>query len=406
MKKGIITVMVILLTSILFFFGCTEEVILYDLPTTYLKPDTVLIDSIKLGTYQSPPLMGALTDLYFGSEDGYINNFTLVRFSEWAQTGNIVHISALADSTNHIDSLVLTLTASDTVIATEVSFDLFYFPESEDSIFSEMSHYKNITESDVSSSVLIGSSSISQAEPDSTETINPILKFKIGDFLNVANELADTSANNNFTFLIKESTPLNKMVAFKSRESAILPQLTAYYRTEEDTLHSDFFSVQDVSIIEPAELSEDDKNFATVCRAKGLKSIVQLYYDTTIISREELLIQSAKLYLTANDIDSSNYRISSSALLDPVELMDFWIVEEDEYQIEGDITVDDTLKLDQFVPQIRSYLQSINNQDLENNGLKIYSNVNSDPFKSIHFKKNQASSDTLNSYLRVLYVIP
>ena len=224
--------------------------------------------------------MGSLPNLYFGSENGYTNNFTLIRVSEWSQTGNIIHISSLTDSARILDSLVFTITLSDTVISTETSFDLFYFPDSEDSLFSEMSHYQNITEADIINGALISNSSLFQSLADSNETINPVLRFKIEDINLVATSLSDTSRNNNLSFLIKESSQLDQMIAFESRESGILPSLTAYYRTTTDTLESNFFSVQDISILEPAELSADDKNFATVCRAKGLKSIVQISYDT------------------------------------------------------------------------------------------------------------------------------
>ncbi len=406
MKNSLLIAIFILLISNSLFLSCTEEPILFDLPDTYLSLDTLFLDQITSGTYQTPPLMGPLPNLYFGSENGYTNNFTLIRVAEWSQTGNIVHIASLTDSNRFLDSLVFTLTLSDSVISTETSFDLFYFPESGDSLFSEMSHYQNITEGDMSNAELISTSALFQAEADPGETITPVLSFKIDDIESVANALSDTSSNNNLSFLIKESSQLDKIIAFKSRESGILPSLTAYYRTATDTLESNFFAVQDISILVPAELSEDDKNFITVCRAKGLKSILQFSYDTSVISREELLIQSAKLFMTSNEFDTSNFRVSASPLLEPIELQKFWAEDQDNYEISNDITIDDTLKQDQMVLQIRAYLQAINNQDLENNGLKFYANINSDPFKSIHFRKNQDILESLNSYIRVLYVAP
>ena len=110
--------------------------------------------------------------------------------------------------------------------------------------------------------------------------------------------------------------------------------------------------------------------------------------------------------MTSKESDTSNYRIRASPLLEPLDLQEFWIEDQDNYEINTDITIDDTLKQDQMVIQIREYLQSINNQNLENNGLKFYANINSDPFKSIHFRKNQDIVDSLNSYIRVLYVTP
>lgn len=411
MKNNHLITQIVIIASIMTFFNCSENPIPYDLSDSSLNIDTVTVRSIEGGTYLSPPLMGSTNGLYFGSANGFDNLFSLIQFSSLSLSG-VVRTYSLLDTSVTIDSLVFIFTATEDTLLTNSQFELYYFPEGGDSVFSETeSNYLNITEADVINAVAIGEkSSFTQEVPDTTESVYPKLSFKIDNKDDIINFIADTVNTQNRTFMLKNIDPIDDIVSIRSRETAVFPIINVYYRVSEDTLHSVFFSLKDITIVEPPPVDGIDEGIISIGRAVGLKSIIKFEFDCFEFDCSEfpidltMVIKSAELiFNTIPDISLDSFEIKAAILEDSIEIEKYWEIDEDQYTIEPDILMTGTFKGHQMKIDIRSFLQGVNTGSYNNFGLKLYGNSSSDPFQSANFIFDQNNSDN-NPYLKIVYV--
>ena len=404
MKKNRIISIAVLITLIIYFSSCTENTIPYDLSDSNLNLDTVTVSSIMGGTFLSPPLMGSTNGIYFGNTNGFNNIFSLIQFSSLSISGAVWTYSLL-DTAITIDSLVITFTASEDTLLTTSEFELFYFPEGGDSLFSESeSNYLNITEANVANSVPVGRSTFMQELPDSTESVYPKLSFSIEDKDDILNFIADTTDSQNRTFMLKNVDTINEIVSINSRESVDFPIINVYYRVGEDTLHSVFFSIKDLTIVEPRELTENDMGNISVGRATGLKSIIQFDLKDIPIDSSAMVIKSAELiFNTINDLTSEDYEISAAILEDSVSISNYWEIDEDQYSVSLDLLMTGTFEDNQLKMEVRSFLQGVNTGSYSNLGLKLYGSTDSNPYQSVNLILDPNNLDN-NPYLKIIYV--
>ncbi|MFC1527893.1 hypothetical protein ACFL5D_04030 [Candidatus Neomarinimicrobiota bacterium] len=404
MKKNHLISIIVIITSIVLFFSCTENPIPYDLSDSNLNLDTVIVRSIEGGTYFAPPLMGSTEGLYFGDANGFGNLFSLIQFSSLSKSGAIWTYSLL-DTTVTIDSLVITFTATDDSLLTNSEFELYYFPEGGDSVFSETeSNYLNITEADMLNAVPIGRTIFAQDVPDSTESIYPKLSFLIENKDDILNFIADTTDIENRTFMLKNVDPIDSIVSINSRESLNYPIINVHYRVGLDTLHSVFFPMKDITIVEPRQITEDDINSISVGRAAGLKSIIKFDFSDIPIDSTTLVIKSAELiFHSISNISFDNYEIKAAILEDSVEISNYWEIDGDLYTIEQDILMTGIFEDNQLKIEIRPFLQGVNTGSYSNFGLKLYGGVSSDPFQSANLIFDPNNSDN-NPILKIVYV--
>lgn len=404
MNNSRLITIVVIITSIVTFFSCTENPIPYNLSDSNLNIDTVTVRSIEGGTYLASPLMGSTKGLYFGNVDGFNNLFSLIQFSSLSLSGTLRNYSLL-DSTVTIDSLVFTFTATDDTLLTNSQFELYYFPEGGDSVFSETkSHYLNINETDVVNAAPIGQSIFTQEVPDSTESVYPKLSFKIDNKNDIISFIADTAATQNRTFMLKNIEPIDDIVSIRSRETVDFPIINVYYRANEDTIHSVFFPLKDMTIVEPRQITESDMNNISIGRAAGLKSIIQFDFNEIPIDSTAMVIKSAELVFNAiPEMTLDDFEIKAAILKDSIGISNYWEIDEDEYSIEQDILMTGTFENNQMKMEIRSFLQGVNTGSFKNFGLKLYGSSSSDPFQSANLILDQNNSDN-NSYLKIVYV--
>ena len=404
MKKNHLISIIVIITSIVLFFSCTDNPIPYDLSDSNLNLDTVTVRSIEGGTYLAPPLMGSTSGLYFGDSGGFRNLFSLIQYSSLSLNG-AVRTYSLLDSTVTIDSLVITFIATDDSLFTNSEFELFYFPEGGDSVFSETeSNYLNITETDVSNAVPLGQSIFTQEVPDSTESIYPKLSFKFTEVEDLIDFLADTTDTENRTFMLKNIDPIDNIISVRSREAFDYPIINAYYTVGEDTLHSVFFPVKDMTIVEPREVAESDVNNISIGRATGLKTIIQFDFSDIPLDSTAMVIKSAELiFNTIPDISLDGYEISAAILEDSIGISNYWEIDEDLYGIKQDILMTGTFEDNQMKMEIRPFLQGVNTSSYSNFGLKLYCSSTSDPFQSANLILEPNNLEN-NPYLKIVYV--
>ncbi len=399
MKKYHFNLFAVIVTSFILLISCTENTIPYDLTDPDLNIDTLTVRLIDGGTYLAPPLMGSTNGLYFGEADGFKNLFSLIQYSALSLSG-AVWTTNLLDTTVTVDSVVFTFTAADSIMPTTSGFELYYFPAGGDSVFSEAeSNYLNLNEADVANAVKIGQpSAFTQGIPDS---INPKLSFKFTDTENIINFIADTADTENRTFMLRNVDPIYNIVSINSRESADYPILNVYYRVGLDTLHSVYYPLKDMTIVEPRQITNTDKENISVGRAAGLKSIIKFDFKDFPIDSAVMVIKSAQLIFNSlPGISLDEYEIKAAILEDSIGIAKYWEINTDDYTIEPDILMTGNFDGNQMKMEIRSFLQGVNTGSYNNYGLKLYGGSSSDPFKTVNLYLDSNNQP----YLKIIYV--
>ena len=153
------------------FSSCLENTVSTDLNYQGMIHDTLSVSSITGFHYQTPPELGNSTLLYLGTDSsGFKNPFAIFKVQNNSVTTPQT-FSSLSDSTIEIDSAKFILTFNSDTVETGMIFDLYYFPNTIDSVFSESkSNYLNIDEIDLSSEY-VSSARLFQKLPDSSEVI-------------------------------------------------------------------------------------------------------------------------------------------------------------------------------------------------------------------------------------------
>ncbi len=173
--------------------ACLENTVSTELNNPSMVHDTLSVSSITGFHYQTPPELGNSTLLYLGTDSsGFQNPFAIFKVQN-----NSINTSetftSLSDSTIEIDSAKFILTFNSDTVETGMIFDLYYFPNTADSIFSESkSNYLNIDESDLASEY-VSSARLFQKLPDSSEVIYPTLSFNV---LHIIESFIDSSNSN------------------------------------------------------------------------------------------------------------------------------------------------------------------------------------------------------------------
>ena len=401
--------------------ACLENTVSTDLNNPGMIHDTLSVSSITGFHYQTPPELGNSTLLYLGTDSsGFENPFAIFKVQN-----NSINTSetftSLSDSTIEIDSAKFILTFNSDTVETGMIFDLYYFPNTADSIFSESkSNYLNINESDLASEY-VSSARLFQKLPDSSEVIYPTLSFNV---LHIIESFIDSSnISFNKTLMIKPKFDLSNTLSFKSSESGFLfaPQLHLF--THEivyvdstsdsvavDTFSHQFISTEDLSIIVPPIVA-NDPGLLTLGRGLTYKGLIEIpdldsllfpLPDQSIITKAELSFYypidttQSNFYLQVQPVsDSLHYEQLNGILLDdPIEV------------IPNILPVVNISNNGKVVLNIREYLQLIHFGYVSNYGLKLEVVNTSNPFNLYSIYSHSSLIDTLNPKLFIHYVSP
>jgi hypothetical protein len=401
--------------------ACLENTVSTELNNPSMVHDTLSISSITGFHYQTPPELGNSTLLYLGTDSsGFQNPFAIFKVQNNSISTSETFTS-LSDSTIEIDSAKFILTFNSDTVETGMIFDLYYFPNTTDSIFSESkSNYLNIDESDLAS-VYVSSARLFQKLPDSSETIYPTLSFNLLDI--IQSFIDSSNANQNKTLMVKPKFNLSNALSFKSSESgfAFAPQLhifthdTAYVDSTSDSVAVDtfshqFISTEDLSIIIPPTVY-NDPGLLTLGRGLSYKGLIEIpdldsllvpLPEQSIITKAELSFYypidttQSNFYLQVQPVsDSLHYEQLNGILLDdPIEV------------IPNILPVVNISNNGKVVLNIREYLQLIHFGYVSNYGLKLEVVNISNPFNLYSIYSHSSSIDSLNPELFIHYVYP
>ena len=396
-----------------------EDTVTADLMDDGMYHDTLYIRGITGFTYQTPPQLGNSTLLYFGTDsNGFQNPFALFRVSNTSITTPVETFASLNDSTIEIDSAKFILTFNEDSITTGMIFDLFYFPEGGDSIFSESeSNYLNITENDLNPKY-VGSSRLSQRESDSLETTSfPTLSFNVAEILD---SFSDTSSENrNLTVMIKPKIELLDVYSFKSSESGFTyaPQMLVFSHDTVfvdstgdsivvDTISNTFISTNDLSIIIPPIYNDENPSMISLSRGMAYKAIIQIPdLDSISIPQQATITQAQLSFFYANDTSQSNFYLQIHPITDSVSITELeGLLLDDPLATEPSLIAVNLSNNGRISLNIREYLQLHHFGYIQNQGLKMEVANTVSPFNTYSFFISNL--DSLAPKLIIQYVAP
>ena len=396
-----------------------EDTVTVDLMDDGMYHDTLYVRGITGFTYQTPPQLGNSTLLYFGIDsNGFQNPFALFRVSSNSITTPVETFASLNDSTIEIDSAKFILTFNEDSITTGMIFDLFYFQEGGDSIFSESeSNYLNIAEHDLNSTY-ISSSRLSQREPDSLGTTSfPTLSFNVSEILD---SFSDTSSENrNLTVMIKPKFELAGVFSFKSSESGFTyaPQIQVFTHDTAfvdstgdsvvvDTISHTFISTDDLSIIIPPNGIDENPNNISLGRGMTYKAIIQIPdLDSISIPQQAIITQAELSFFYVNDTSQSNFYLQIHPITDTVSIMELQgLLLDDPLVTEPSLIAVNLSNNGRISLNIREYLQLHHFGYIQNQGLKMEVANTVSPFNTYSFYISNL--DSLAPKLIIHYVTP
>jgi len=391
----------------LFFAGCEENAVPLDLSNTPMDLDTISFPVTEMVSYQSPPEMGKADFLYFGKKDGYVHPYGLVSVKQYDQY-NVVNMSILNDSLITVDSVALVLNAVSGTGSDSVAFQLRYFPDGPDSLFSELNTQYHNFNPDIASGVI----STARLEADTTDTVNTNyrLKFLFGDEV-VSHFIDTTRTNHNRSFLIEPVEELNTLYSFYSRENSVdkEPLMTVYYRrfsvdsSRVDTLSLVFRTAQDLTVTLPGPLTERDTTEIAISQAKGLKVLVFTDFSSFELP-PKAVIKTADLIFYSTEDSLSRATVVSYPISVPGIFDGFQTYEDDPFQLNLGYFQSTNRNDFRFDVETRDFVTAVTNGKTQNYGLKLYSSSYNDPFQTIYL--HGLESDSLAPFLRIQYVVP
>ena len=323
---------------LIIFISCEEAALPIDEEGTPLSVDTVSFPVTNSITYQTPPILGSSDYLYFGEKNDYKYLFNLIRFDSTAVGGGYP-FDYYNDTLVVADSMKITLRFISDSIDQNTSFQVKYFPQSDDSVFNELTtNYLNFEES-LSSNIISKATMVA----DSIDSVNTKVTLNFLIDTTVLNVFKDTSnLNFNNSFLIELTNDENYEYKFHSSDlsGGEAPELKVYYRTflndtiVIDTTYRTYKSIEDISIIKPPKITSDDTTYLSIGTAKGLKSLLFVDMDGWRLPARGI-IRSAELILNSIDSDTtSGLSINAYPLTSDAVFSNFLFHDEDPFLVD------------------------------------------------------------------------
>lgn len=393
---------------LLLLVGCEQSPLESDLDNGNLHLDTLSSGEISGVTYQVPPTLGSLSSLYVGQESGFVSHFSLIKFYDYAANNTAFTWQDFVDSTVSIDSAYFLIRFAEDSVTSNPEIDLYTLLNS-DSVFNESrSHYLNLSEDNLGGLEWTDSR---QLERIPSDTGDYYLKFSIDT--TTLFSFADT----NFTpqFLLKTDDNLTEFIPLRSRDSDFTPKLEIYFRRSYidnndemvvDTLYRRFVPNADLSVIQPPELTAIDTAGYSIGRGLGLRSVIWFDFKSILDTlHTQSLFRKAELSLDSQSPDSTaSFSIIAYPLADSVDFRSFQKFDSDDYAVNTGYPLDVDDRGDRIIIDIKSFVQSMLNGEIENLGIKLFASTTNDPLQTLHLF--DAGSDSSHAQLRIEYVSP
>tara|TARA_B100000902_G_scaffold277767_1_gene263602 strand:+ start:110 stop:1348 length:1239 start_codon:yes stop_codon:yes gene_type:complete len=403
MKNYLLKFKILIIFLLIFLSSCNQETITYgeiEDPDGTIGSITLPLSEKKV--FQDFPSLGSSPRLYFGSVKESKNLFSLIEMTLFS--GNIPPIGLLdmlADSVQ-VDSALVFFQTADTLNSSS-NLSLYSIISSESDIFSsDSTNFYNLNQfiDYESNSLFLSSLSLNDIEPDSTGFDTLKFMFKDNDLSNLMTNFFDTETYPARTFMLKADEILDELFTVQSYDSGNSPKMKVWYKIiENEEVVSDtfatFFSTKDISIFNPPNIEDNEKNLITLNSASGLKSILK--YDLSNIdelSRNKLIIDANLLLDVENSnlTDNDNFYVIVSALQDSVLNWNFTSFfnneSQEDYIINSNFLLSSKIEDNKLVIPIRLFLQAYKNGLFENSELILFSSTSNSPFDKVSLNYN------------------
>jgi hypothetical protein len=403
MKNYLLKFKILIIFLLIFLSSCNQETITYgeiEDPDGTIGSITLPLSEKKV--FQDFPSLGSSPRLYFGSVKESKNLFSLIEMTLFS--GNIPPIGLLdmlADSVQ-VDSALVFFQTADTLNSSS-NLSLYSIISSEGDVFSsDSTNFYNLNQfiDYESNSLFLSSLSLNDIQPGSTGFDTLKFMFKDNDLSNLMTNFFDTETYPARTFMLKSDENLDELFTIQSHDSGNSPKMKVWYKIiENEEVVSDtfatFFSTKDISIFNPPNIEDNEKNLITLNSASGLKSILK--YDLSNIdelSRNKLIIDANLLLDVENSnlTDNDNFYVIVSALQDSVlnwNFSSFFNNEsQEDYIINSNFLLSSKIEDNKLVIPIRLFLQAYKNGLFENSELILYSSTSNSPFDKVSLNFN------------------
>ena len=382
---------------------CAENPIDSDLSHTGLNLDTLSIYSVlsSASSYQTPPEIGGLKYLYFGSDSLFDIAYNLFTIKERATNG--LYWRTLLDSSIQVDSLFLLFSSNDTLpdgLISNVGF-------SPDFTFEEYTDNYNIL--DTNTTWIPFGTPMMRVVNDTSDQFEETELFL--DIIDYFSALVDTADSNLVrTFKLNANSNLESMYQAYSRnystgnrgprivvhfsDSTVTTDTTIY-----DTLTATFETESDLTLL---EIDANNENLEYpelfVGSGAGYKTVVTFDFDSLLLP-EQTMIRSANLFLYSSRELTSNYTINSYAINTDTTIIGQWF-DEDPYIGKASFVSSASFTDSTFKFSVKNFLQNITLGNISNLGMILKPDDSADPFTIVEIDTN----DVLKSArLEILY---
>lgn len=173
-----------------------------------------------------------------------------------------------------------------------------------------------------------------------------------------------------------------------------------------DTLYRRFVPNADLSVIQPPELTAIDTAGYSIGRGLGLRSVIWFDFKSILDTlHTQSLFRKAELSLDSQSPDSTaSFSIIAYPLADSVDFRSFQKFDSDDYAVNTGYPLDVDDRGDRIIIDIKSFVQSMLNGEIENLGIKLFASTTNDPLQTLHLF--DAGSDSSHAQLRIEYVSP
>ena len=400
--------------SIIFLtFSCNEKTINYsELNDSEPPVSSSIINVINSKTFQDLPSLGSLSKLYFGTEKGTENLYSLIKLNTFSGFLPPLSVTDMLAESVVVDSALIFFQTTET-LDSDNELSLFSINYNSDNVFSaDSTNYYNLSDyiNYEENATLLQSISLNNLEPNTSgvDTLEFLFKDEELDFL--LSNFFDTNVYPSLTLMLKTDEGLSDLFTLESHNSANAPKMKVWFKTLEneevvlDTFTT-FFSNSDITIFKPQEISNDDQNSITLNSASGLKSIVEFDLSSLEQLSKNKLIYDANLILNVEDKnfgEDEDFIIIVSAIQDEVSNWNYSsFLDQDQnseqYFVNPNFFTSSNIDNDVVQIPLRSFLQGYKNDFFINDEILIYGTVANSPFDKIRLSVNS---------IEVFYVNP
>ncbi|MBT3937114.1 MAG: hypothetical protein HOF45_05670 [Candidatus Marinimicrobia bacterium] len=385
---------------------CAENTIDNDLNHVGLNLDTLTVYTVNGSSYQTPPEIGTLKYLYYGSDSTYNIDYNLFTIKDRATNGQ--YWSTFLDTNIQVDSMALLLTSNDSSqLINYISNIGFSFEFS----FDEYADNYTTLDTSLSEWTQLGSPTIEVVNDTSNFYEQTNYKLDISQLTTTLTDTTDSNLVRSFKMITSSSVDSIYRTYSRNYSNGILgPRIVVHYTlttttddtTTIDTLESTFISDSDLSVLAG---NQDDESVSysewLVGSGSGYKSVMVFDYDSLDLPQNSL-IRSANLYFYASNSVTGGYNINAYAINIDTTIVGQWFPE-DPFTGNASFISSASYVNDMFKFSMKNFLQNITLGNVSNYGIILKSNDSNDPFITVEIDSDNHVNDTR---LEILYETP